>query len=59
MFSPNIKSAKEVWETSQNPLVYTVSGVIENLTGKIKAFFSFLFKAYENLGTYFMQTLFF
>ena len=29
-----LNKAKEFWETSQNPLVYTVSGVFENLTGE-------------------------
>jgi hypothetical protein len=27
------EDAREVWETSQNPLIYTLSGVWENLTG--------------------------
>lgn len=27
------EDAREVWETSQNPIVYTLSGVWENLTG--------------------------
>ncbi len=29
-----IEDAKEFWETSQNPLVYTLSGVWDNLTGE-------------------------
>ena len=29
-----IEDAREFWETSQNPLVYTVSGVWENITGE-------------------------
>lgn len=29
-----IEDAREVWETSQNPLVYTVAGVWENITGE-------------------------
>ena len=29
-----LDAAREFWETSQNPIVYTVSGVIENITGE-------------------------
>lgn len=29
-----IEDAREFWETSQNPIVYTISGVWENLTGE-------------------------
>jgi hypothetical protein len=29
-----MEDAREFWETSQNPLVYTISGVWENLTGE-------------------------
>lgn len=29
-----LEDAREFWETSQNPLVYTVSGVWENITGE-------------------------
>lgn len=29
-----IEDAREFWETSQNPLVYTMSGIVENLTGE-------------------------
>jgi import inner membrane translocase subunit TIM44 len=28
-----IEDAKEIWETSQNPLIYTVSGIWDNITG--------------------------
>ena len=29
-----ISDAREFWETSQNPIVYTVSGIVENITGQ-------------------------
>ena len=29
-----IEDAREIWETSQNPLIYTISGVWENMTGQ-------------------------
>ena len=29
-----IADVREAWETSQNPLVYTVSGIVDNLTGE-------------------------
>ena len=29
-----LDEAREVWETSQNPLVYTMSGIVDNLTGE-------------------------
>lgn len=28
-----IEDAKEIWETSQNPLIYTASGIWDNITG--------------------------
>ena len=29
-----IEDAKEFWETSQNPIIYTLSGIVENVTGE-------------------------
>ena len=29
-----ISDVREFWETSQNPIVYTVSGIVENITGQ-------------------------
>ena len=29
-----IEDAKEFWETSQNPIIYTISGIVENVTGE-------------------------
>ena len=32
-FKDKLEDAREIWETSQNPLIYTVSGIWDNVTG--------------------------
>jgi hypothetical protein len=30
-----LEDAREIWETSQNPIIYTLSGIWDNVTGKL------------------------
>ena len=33
-FNDKLSDAREFWETSQNPIVYSISGIWENMTGE-------------------------